>query len=838
MCVDTGAVHSIAKPSLLEKIGAKIIRSEEVPVIGLGGGKLETEGVTNLIMHTHGIQLEPATFRVSASARHDLMIGMDILVSNKIKVDMHNGCLVFPLNEAYSTSINLATNTCMTVCESLPLQVAESVVLESGKVSKVHVKPRIMEPKSRCPTCSPKHPEILLCTTDETCDIEVIPGIMAHDDIRHVLIAHNSPKNLRLTEGDQIAHLESFPTELIEPESLEKPQPQAIKFDLKLPGKEKERVERMLEEFKEIFDPNVKMGHTTIAPHKIELINDTPVYQKPRRFPEHIAREIQEECDKLELLDIIEPSTSAWNSPVLPVRRKDGRIRLVLDLRKVNLQTKKSKWPLPNISDIVYGLHGTKYFTCLDMIRAYQQIDLDPGSKEVTAFSTPKGHYQYAKLCFGLTNAATTFQREIQGVLKSLPPGKVIPYLDDILIVEDDFESHFKLVRKTLATLQAAGMKLNFEKCQWFQAEVKHLGHILNANGLRKAPEYMAKIAEYPKPRTVRQLREFLGLVNYQRKFIRNCSVTMAPLSRLTGGKAKDLVTWTPEMNESFESLRRSMTEQVELTYPDFSENAPPMELHVDASGYGAGACLIQRQKGEDKVISYGSTTFSAAQRNYSAIDRELAAMRWGMKFYRPFLLSRFSIVYSDHKPLMYLHNLKMTDSRLARTLEDIGEYNFHIRYKPGAQNYLADALSRVAGGTIADEIHYSRNEMPENFSHIRRVDGGGDALIESILLALKNVLVTKTHLRSPIPDTTDELRYMLVEELLKNVTIYRGTTGKNDMKCLRAMLQPGVMPVNDIILVASYLFGVRIMVHYGSEFRLEYVADKRLADSPSVTIH
>ena len=438
-------------------------------------------------------------------------------------------------------------------------------------------------------------------------------------------------------------------------------------------------------------------------------------------------------------MDVIEPSTSAWASPVVPVRKSDGSIRLCIDYRKLNQVTKADRSPIPNLTDSVYGLHGNLYFTSLDLVKGFYHVPIAEESRECTAFVTSRSHWQFKRLSFGLRNAPVAFQREIQAILKDFPWKKVIVYIDDILIMEESFESHLLLVQKVLTTLTKYNVKINAAKCQWFTDAVDFLGHTVSRKGLRKQQTYVDKVLSFPRPETVSDLREFLGLVNFQRKFVRDASTLQKPLSELTGGKKKAKIVWTTERQEAFEALKERMKEDVLLSFPSYAEDSKPMELWVDASSIGAGACLKQEQGEEVKIIAYASMAFSLAQRNYSTIDRELVALRWGVKTFRSFLYGIQFVLKTDHQPLVYLHNMRLVDARLARTLEDLSDFNFVIEYAPGKTNVAADALSRMKGTPEGISEAFD-DSLPEGFQLDGDVvPGGGD----SLFISLKRVLET-----------------------------------------------------------------------------------------------
>jgi hypothetical protein len=230
-------------------------------------------------------------------------------------------------------------------------------------------------------------------------------------------------------------------------------------------------------------------------------------------------------------------------------------------------------------------------------------------------------------------------------------------------MMSESFEEHLNLVRKVLSTLKANGIKIKVQKCQFFQQQVTFLGHLLSREGIKKSPDFTKKISDYSKPKTVSELRQFLGLLNFLRKFVHNCSVISKPVSALIGGPKKQVLVWTDEMSASFEQLKEALLEDVCLSFPDYSEGASKLELFVDASSVGAGACLVRSQNGQYHTIGYDFMTFSPAQTRYSTIERELVAIRWGVQAFRAFVYDVSFLLYTDHKPLLYLHNMARDNS-------------------------------------------------------------------------------------------------------------------------------------------------------------------------------
>lgn len=277
------------------------------------------------------------------------------------------------------------------------------------------------------------------------------------------------------------------------------------------------------------------IGLAAVTEHRIILDDYTPIRIKPRSFPEPVANEIEEQCEQLRQLDILDFTESSYSAPVMPIRKKDGSIRLCIDYRALNKVTKADRFPLPNMSDLVFGMHGMSWFTTLDLVKGYHQIPLHKDSMQYTAFSTSRNHYHYKRLPFGLKNAPSAFQREMMAILQSFNNKQVAVYLDDIIIMSRNFEEHLDLVSKVMKVLSEHGVKINAKKCQWFRREVVFLGHIVGEGGVRKSDEYTEAVRNHKKPLTVKELRSFLGVINYQRKFIPNCSDLCKELNQWLG---------------------------------------------------------------------------------------------------------------------------------------------------------------------------------------------------------------------------------------------------------------------------------------------------------------
>src|SRR5215469_8948836 len=407
--------------------------------------------------------------------------------------------------------------------------------------------------------------------------LNVMDGIL--DDSRPTIgVKSSKRKTLRIKEGDVIGQVFS----VLEVDAMQERDEwtreslkEQLNTDLALTEPEVNQIVEMLYENRRAISLNEEdLGATRLPSFGIKLMDSNPIYQRPRYFPAPIVSEIEEQCDRLEEIGVIEESTSAWNSPIVPIRKPDGSLRICIDYRKVNAVTVKERFPMNVVSDSVYGMHGMKIFTKLDLLRGYYQMGIEEDSRPITAFSTAHKHYQFKRLSFGLANAPGSFQRGMNVLLSHFPKTNVTVFIDDILIVSESQDEHVTLVDRVLKTLIYAGVKIKYSKCQWFKPEVEFLGHIVCKDGIRKSEEFVEKVKTFPKPKTVRDLRSFLGLVNFQRKFMKDCSGIMSHLTMWTGKKKGTIIKWSTDMNEAFNRLVELAAEDVQLAYPDYSINA------------------------------------------------------------------------------------------------------------------------------------------------------------------------------------------------------------------------------------------------------------------------
>ena len=283
----------------------------------------------------------------------------------------------------------------------------------------------------------------------------------------------------------------------------------------------------------------------------------------------------------------------------------------------------------------------------------------------------------------------------------------------------------------------------------------------------------------------------------------------------MTAGPKRKKIVWSQEMNAAYEQLKDRLIEDVTLAFPDYSKHASKLEVFVDASSKGAGACLVQKQGNQYRTIAYASTTFSDTETRYSTIDRELLAIRWGVKIFRSFLFGVPFILYTDHKPLIYLHNMSRENSKLMRTINDLADYTFEIRYRPGRDNAAADAMSRIMDTPTVDEYDALVNskELPKGLFVPKLVEGGGDSMMEALLIVIEEI---RDELEREGPTDKSELRKEMVDYLVENSKLFKIKLNKENKKQFKVMREDGQLPCQEILLAACKVFNVEIWVHYG----------------------
>jgi len=389
-------------------------------------------------------------------------------------------------------------------------------------------------------------------------------------------------------------------------------------------------------------------------------------------------------------VEIIEPSESSWSSPVVLVAKPDGTQRFCVDYRALNSVTKRDLYPLPRCDDILESLAGAQWFSHLDLLRGYWQIDVAVEDREKSAFATPDGPYQFRRLSFGLTNTPACFMRAMHLILKGLCWSDCLVYLDDIKIFGRTLEEHRERLSLLLSRLAEEGLKINPKKCKLLSEKVVVLGHVVTREGISTDPEKVRIIKEWPIPANATQLKSFLGTAGYYRQFIPNYAQIACPLYRAE--QKGDNLTWTAECEEAFRKIKRHLSH---APIPAFPRLDVPFILDTDASDSGLGAVLSQVQDGQERVIAYAARALSKAERNYSTTRKELLALVWGSEHFETYLYGRRFLARTDHNALRWLRNFKSPKGQVARWLERLSDFDFEVQHRPGRLHNNADGLYR-----------------------------------------------------------------------------------------------------------------------------------------------
>lgn len=426
------------------------------------------------------------------------------------------------------------------------------------------------------------------------------------------------------------------------------------------------------------------------------MSDNVPVCFKNYRSPEIHRQEIDTQVDKLLNDNIIQASVSPYNSPILLVPKKSTtdtkKWRLVVDFRQLNKKIVADKFPLPRIDDILDRLGRAKYFSTLDLMSGFHQVELDDNSKRYTAFSTTSGHFEFNRLPFGLNISPNSFQRMMTIALIGLPPESAFLYIDDIIVVGCSVDHHLANLEKVFEKLRKFNLKLNPSKCIFFCADVTYLGHHISEQGIQPDKSKYSSILNYPEPKTADEVKRFVAFCNYNRRFIPYFADIAAPLNALSRKNAK--FVWDEHCKQAFISLKNKLLSPQILKFPYFNKT---FILSTDASKLACGDVLSQNHGDIDLPVAYASRSFTKGESNKSTIEQELTAIHWAILYFRPYLYGRKFVVRTDHHPQVYLFSMTNPSSKLTRMRVDLEEFVFDVEYVKGKENDGPDALSRIS---------------------------------------------------------------------------------------------------------------------------------------------
>jgi hypothetical protein len=458
----------------------------------------------------------------------------------------------------------------------------------------------------------------------------------------------------------------------------------------KLSDAQKEAVSNILLDVKDVFC--TAPGKIKCKPYEICIDNSVkPIASLPYKIPFALKTKVKEELDRWLDLGIIKPSSSPWCSPVVIVKNADSTLRIAVDFRKINPHVNVDNYPMPNVNTVMEKLVDAKFLTKLDLTKAYFQIPLSELSSAYTSFVTEFGQYEFTVVPFGIRFASGLCNRILNEVLIGCE-NFVTSFVDDLIVYSSSWDDHVRDLDKIFNVLRSNGITLNLRKCAFAQTTVKFLGYIVGQGEISPDPAKVDALRNFPKPERKKQLRSYLGFLNFYRRFVPNLAQQTAVLTEMLRKTCPDKLAWTNESNNCFKESLSLVSRDVILKIPKPDE---PFVVQTDACMHGLGAVLGQIVEDNFEPVCFISRNLSKAERNYSVIELECLSIKWAVGYFHDYLYGNKFVIQTDHAPLTWLRQNKDKNSRLMRWALALQAYDFSIHYIRGCDNFLADMFSR-----------------------------------------------------------------------------------------------------------------------------------------------
>ena len=697
--VDTGAECSLLQKRVLDSMkNPPKLQNKKVNLQAVDGGLLDVLGLVELDI-TIGGSIFKHNFYVVSTMNRNAILGRDFLTTHGVRLYYDLGYLrigkvYVPLEE----DVHICSLVRLTRRTKLRPQ---SVTIANGK--------------TKLPTKQGTNDLLEISGVDQGYILSE-PGIMMGSSVTRgsntnripLYLCNNTNRTITLKKGCVIGRASVITNNEIA--SVQTEQNEKVTMDLGelvVNPEFHDDVSRLLKNNEDLFaSSDCDLGRADVTTMKIDTNGHPPIKLRPYRVPLRLRSEVDKNINEMLKAKVIQRSKSPWSFPLVVVSKKDGTSRMCVDFRRLNKITRPMSTPLPLIDDIIGGLDKAKYFTTLDLKSGYWQVAMDPADKEKTAFACHKGLFEFNVMPFGLCNAPGTFQQLMTTVLEGFEPFSVA-YLDDIIIWSSSAEEHFEHIQKVLDRIRKYGLKLKLKKCSFFATETSYLGFIINEHGVKPDPDKVAAIRTLPPPTTVKQVRSFIGMSSYYRRFIPNFSGIAEPLIALTRKYAR--FHWNDKCQAAFDFIKESLTVVPLLAYPDPEKR---YTLYCDASDECIGACLTQPCEDDqtpipnvvnEKPIYYLSHKLSGTQRRWSTIEKEAFAIKWALDKLDHYLRNAEFVIMTDHKPLKYILETPIQNKKIQLWVLDIMGYNCRIEYVEGSKNCCADLLSRVPQ-TVQDD--------------------------------------------------------------------------------------------------------------------------------------
>ena len=452
-----------------------------------------------------------------------------------------------------------------------------------------------------------------------------------------------------------------------------------------------EQLQLLLGQFSDVL--NSDPGATTIVEHAITTGSAQSIRLAAYRVPHTYQVAVHKELREMEQAQIIERSTSPWAAPIVPVRKKDGSMRLCVGYRRLNAVSQTDAYPMPRVDELIDRLGGAKFITTLDLSKGYRQVPLRQEDREKTAFITQHGLFQFRVMPFGLQGAPATFQRMMDSLLRGLET-YAVAYLDDVVIHSSTWEDHLQHIQMVLTRLREANLTIKPKKCQFGMSNCTYLGHVVGNGEVKPELSKLDAVRMFPQPTTKKQVRGFLGLTGYYQKFIPGFASMAAPLTDLTRKNSPNQVVWTNDCTRAFKSLNDCLCAEPVLHSPDFTRG---FILQTDASDRGIGAVISQL--GDDNIdhpVAFFSRKLLPREEKYATVEKECLAIKVAIETFKVYLLGHHFTIQTDHRALEWLARVRDKNGRLTRWSLALQPYDFDVVYRKGTLNGNADGLSRA----------------------------------------------------------------------------------------------------------------------------------------------
>ena len=687
------------------------------------GSPLVLVGTVSLTLNIQGLRI-PHTFAVLKRLNYNLLLGIDFMKNTQATIDFNSrtvsicdDLVIQPLvSQKLPTNVIRSISPVQLLPQSeaiIPVRITGSCNTSQGQYlveplpslphlgfSLARAVVTVSQNKSTCRVLNPTNTTVFLSPRTPLATITPLP-------VNAISQYKKSPTPLTSPSVDLEHQMKTLQDLGIEIDASE------------YNDEQRSRLVTLLYTNRDLFTSDIRhLPGTDLVSHHIDTGDAMPIRQRPFRHSPEARKEIDRQIDLMLEANIIEESDSPWGSPVVLVRKKNNTHRLCIDLRKLNSVTRPKFFPLPLLEDVIQTVaeNNPSTYSLLDLTSGYWQIKLDEESKPKTAFVTHRGHYQFTRLPFGAVNAPASYQALMASVLRNILFSYGLCYVDDLLTLSPSPERHCEHLAEIFDRFRQAKLRLNPTKCKFALAKVVYLGHVFRTDGISVDESKVSVIKTHPTPQNAQQLRSFLGIANYYRRFIKHFSIKTANLRSLLKRDAK--FVWNTVHQTEFDFLKEALISAPILAFPNMQKE---FILTTDACTSGIAYILSQLDgQGREHVISYGGRGLRNSEINWTISELECLAIIEGTRAYHTYLASRPFTVVTDHVSLTYLNSLKAGRGRLQRWALHLQGYNFTVRYKAGKSLTSADGLSRRDYPTPPQE---SDNEALDDDAYLSCID-------------------------------------------------------------------------------------------------------------------